>query len=176
MLELFEALVPLLDGTDLLLQNSRPVDPGPGGIFGLAGGAMGAFLSTLIVGGILLAVLPDYTEGKVRNVFGDPVASFVYGFLALILLALVVVVLVITVVGIIVAIPLVVLAWLVWAVGATLAFLAIGDRLVGHRDGWLKALLVGALINGALALTGIGGLVSFVLGAIGFGTVLREYV
>lgn len=169
-LELFDVL---LTHSDAILQTDiqRETD----GIFGLAGGGIGAFLSTLIVGAILLALIPDYTVHKVKNVYGDPVTSFLYGFLALVLLLIAVVILVISIVGILVAIPLVILAWLVWAVGATIAFLAIGDRLVGHSDGWVKPLLVGAAINGGLALTGIGGIVSFIIGAIGFGTILRDY-
>ncbi len=143
---------------------------------GLASGAVGAFLTTLIVGGILVVLAPDYTERKVAEVFDDPVTSFIYGFLFLLLLVLIVVVLVVTIIGILVAIPVVILAYLVWAVGATIGFLAIGDRIVGHEDDWLKPLLVAAAINGALALTGIGGIVSFLIGAVGFGAILRDYI
>jgi hypothetical protein len=151
---------------DLLLQNGVNIDARPDGPFGLATGAVGAFLSTLLVGAILIAVVPDYTEAKIRTVFADPVESFLYGFLALVVLIVLIVALVLTIIGILFVIPLVLVAWLAWAVGATIAFVAIGDRLVGHHDGWLRPLVVGA---------GIGGLVSFVIGAIGFGAVLRDY-
>jgi hypothetical protein len=67
-------------------------------------------------------------------------------------------------------------AYLAWAVGASIAFLAVGDRLVGHEDGWTKPLLVGAAINGGLTLTGIGGIVTFGIGAAGFGAVLRDFL
>jgi hypothetical protein len=46
--------------------------------------------------------------------------------------------------------------------------------LVGRDRGWLAALLVGAGINGLLTLTGIGSIVSFGVGAVGFGAVLRD--
>lgn len=52
--------------------------------------------------------------------------------------------------------------------------MGIADRLVGHEDGWLVPLLIAAAINAGLALSGIGGLVSFVLGALGFGTILDD--
>lgn len=150
------------------------VDPVASPLFNLAGSAVGAFLTTLVVGAILVAVVPDYTERKMSTLLDEPVGSFVYGFVSLIFLVLVVFVLVITVIGIIVALPLALLAYLVWAVGASIAFLAIGERLVGRDDGWAKPLLVGAGINGALTLTGIGGILTFAIGAAGFGAVLRD--
>jgi hypothetical protein len=45
--------------------------------------------------------------------------------------------------------------------------LAAGERLVGRGEGWLKPLLVAAAIN--------GGLISFAIGAAGFGAVLQDY-
>ncbi|TYL38242.1 hypothetical protein CV102_13685 [Natronococcus pandeyae] len=160
-------------GAEVVLQNGVDVDTGLDGPSSLVSGAIGAFLTTLIIGAILVAVSPEYTERMVEDVPQDPLASFLYGFLALILLALAIAVLVLTIVGILVAIPLVIVAYLAWAVGATIALLAIGVRLVGREDGWTKPLLVAAAINGGLALTGVGGLVSFVIGAVGFGAVLR---
>jgi hypothetical protein len=142
----------------------------------LVGSAVGAFLTTLVVGAILVAVVPDYTERKMATLLEAPVGSFIYGFVSLIFLALVILVLFITIIGIIVALPLALLSYLVWAVGASIAFLAIGERLVGRDDGWAKPLLVGAGINGALTLTGIGGLLTFAIGAAGFGAVLRDYL
>ena len=59
---------------------------------------------------------------------------------------------------------------------AAVAFLAIADRLVDREDGWTKPLLIAAGLNGALALTGVGGIVSFGIGAAGFGAVLRDWL
>lgn len=142
----------------------------------LVGSAIGAFVTTLVVGAILLAVSPDYTERTMGDVLDEPVETFLYGLVCLVFVVLVTVVLVITIIGILLAIPFALLAYLVWAVGASIAFLALGDRLVGHEDGWTKPLLVGAGINGGLTLTGIGGLVAFGIGAAGFGAVLRDYL
>jgi hypothetical protein len=142
----------------------------------LVGSAVGAFLTTLVVGAILIAIVPAYTERMMSTVVDRPIGAFLYGLVCLIFLALVTFVLFITIIGIVVALPLLLLSYLVWAVGASIAFLAIGDRLVGHDDGWTKPLLVAAGINGALTLTGIGGIVAFGVGAAGFGAVLRDYL
>lgn len=150
------------------------VQPVANPFLNLAGSAVGAFLTTLVVGAILVAVVPDYTEERMATLLEEPVGSLLYGFLSLLLVLLVIFVLVITVVGVIVALPLALLAYLVWAVGASIAFLAIGARFVGRDDGWAKPLLVGAGINGALTLTGIGGILTFAIGAAGFGAVLRD--
>lgn len=139
----------------------------------VAGSAIGAFLTTLVVGAILIAVVPEYTERMMGVVLDDPAGSFVYGILSLIVLFVVTLLLVITVIGILAAFPLMVVAYVVWAIGAAIAYLAIADRLVGHENGWLKPLLVGAGINGLLVVTGIGGLLTICIGATGFGAVLK---
>jgi len=143
---------------------------------GLGGGAVGAFLTTLIVGAILVAVAEEYVEAKMTEVVEEPVDSFLYGIFALLALVVLIFLMVLSVVLIIIAIPLAVIATIAWAAGASIAFLAIAERLIGREDGWLKPLLLAAGINGALALTGIGGLVSFAVGAAGFGAVLRDYL
>lgn len=141
---------------------------------GLGGGAVGVFLTTLLVGALLMALAPGYTARMKRLVSEEPVDSFLYGLLAIVALILLSVLLVLTIVGILVVIPLVLGAYLLWAVGSSIAFLAIGERIVDDED-WKLPLFVGAAINGGLALTGIGGLVSFCIGAAGFGAVLRDW-
>lgn len=143
---------------------------------GLAGGAVGAFFTTLVVGAIAVTVFPERTEALMAAVVEEPVESFVYGILALFGLGLLTLVLLFTIVGIVLAVPLVFVAYVLWAAGATVAYLAVADRLVGHDDGWLPALLVAALLNGGLAATGIGGIVGLAVGAAGFGTILKPYL
>lgn len=172
---MLETIAAVADLTMLPLQ-ADPVpspQPGPGSV---VGGAVGAFLTTLVVGGLLVTFLEDFTVRMVDRVTAEPLESFLYGIVALVLLVVLTVLLVITIIGLVVAVPLLIFAYLVWAVGASLAFLAVGDRIAGRDDGWLKPLLVGAAINGGLALTGIGGVVSFAVGAVGFGAILSEYV
>lgn len=142
---------------------------------GLGGGAGGAFLTTLLVGGILVALAPAYTERVMDRFRDEVVGSFVYGIVTLVFLVLATFLLVITILGILFAAPLILLTVLVWSVGASIAFLAIADRLVDREDGWLKPLLVAAVINGGLTLTGVGSIVSFCIGAAGFGAVLQDW-
>jgi hypothetical protein len=152
------------------------VDGALASALGLAGGAVGAFLTTLLVGAILLAFAPAYVSARTAEVADRPLANLGYGLVSLAFLVLVTVVLALTFVGLVVAVPLAVVTYVAWAVGSAVAFLAVGDRLVGHGDGWTRPLLVGAGINGLLALTGVGGLVSLGVGAAGFGAVVRPYL
>ena len=140
----------------------------------LFGGAVSAFFTTLVVGVVLVALFPEYTERIIEDIFEEPVGRFLYGIAVLLLLALLIFLLVISIIGILVVIPLVIAAWLVWAAGVSLVLLAVADRLVGHKDGWLVPLLLAAGINAALALSGVGALISVILGALGFGTVLSD--
>lgn len=146
------------------------IDPGTG----LGGGAVGAFFTTLIVGAIMIAVLPEYTERMMASVLDEPLSSFLYGIFLLLALVIITVALVITILGIFLAIPLILAAYLIWAVGSTVAYLAIADRLIGREDGWTKPLLAAAVINGGLALSGVGGIIAFCIGAVGFGAVVRD--
>jgi hypothetical protein len=147
-----------------------PVEP----LIGLVGGAVGAALTTLVIGAILVAIVPDYTERKMASLAADPLPALLYGVVCLVFAILVTVVLVFTVIGILLAIPLALVVSLLWAVGATIGYLTIADRLVSDVDGWVTPLAIAAALNGVLALTGIGGLVSFLVGAAGFGVVLRD--
>lgn len=160
-----------------MLQANPPVDVSlRSTLLNVVGGAVGAFLTTLIVGAIMVAVAPEYTQRRMANVVERPLASFGYGLVSLVFIVLVTIVLIITIIGILLAIPFVILSYVVWAVGSAIAFLAIADRIVGHEEGWARPLVIGAGINGALTLTGIGGLLSFCVGAAGFGAVLQAYL
>ncbi len=143
-------------------------------VTGLLSSAGSAFLTTLVVGAVLVAFAPDYTKRTIAAVRAAPVGAFLYGLVCLLFILLVTIVLAITIIGIILAIPFAILAAVIWAVGAALAALAVADRFVSIEDGWTKPLLLAAGLNGALARTGIGGLVAFCLGAVGFGAVFRD--
>lgn len=157
-----------------VLQAGPPFDPvGVDPAVGLGGGAFGTFLSTLVVGALLLVLAPAWTRGRIRQVASNPFGSFLYGLVALVVAGFVVFLLFITIVGILVAVPLAIVLYLVWVVGAVIAYLAIADRFVDVEDDWVIALVLAAAINGVLTLTGIGALVSFCIGAAGFGTLLR---
>jgi len=150
--------------------NGVEIDP----VFGLGGSAAGAFVSTLVVGAIMVALAPGYVERMMDRVRSDPLSSFIYGLLWIVLTVVVVIALVISLIGILLVPILAVVVGLVWAVGAAIGFLAIADRLVDRSDGWLKPLLVAAALSGGLTLTAIGGIVSFAIGAAGFGAILSD--
>jgi hypothetical protein len=140
----------------------------------LGGGALAAFLTTLVLAGILVALAPAYTRLRMRDVLDEPINSFIYGFVSIVAIGLLALLLVVTLVGVLVALPLLIVAVLVWEFGSAIAFLAIADRLIGDDDEWLTAVVLAAVFHGALSLTGVGWLVSFCLGAAGFGAVLQE--
>lgn len=138
--------------------------------------AVGSFVTTLVVGAIMIAAAEEYTVSRMAALVEDPVRLGVYGIVCLVFILLVTIVLVITIIGILVAIPFAIAAFVVWAIGSAIAFLAIAERIVDREDGWGKPLLVAAALNGGLALTGIGGIVSFAVGAAGFGAVLKPWI
>lgn len=140
----------------------------------LFGGAVGAFFSTLVVAAVLVTFVPGYVERMIAALTDDPVPSFAVGFAAFLALVVVIVVLFITIVGILLAVPLLLVLWVAWAVGSAIAYLAVAERIVDRDDGWGVPVLVAAAISGVLAITGIGGLIGFCVGAAGFGAVLRD--
>jgi len=169
-------------GGTLLRIGLQMSPPGPVGgtdvnvTTGLGGGGFGAFATTLVVGAILVVVAPDWTRARMRDVVDDAIGSFVYGLIGLVLVIFVVVFTFFTIIGIPFAILFGILATLLWAAGAAIGFLAIADNILGERESWVVPLLLAAAMNGLLALTGIGGLISFAVGAAGFGTVLRTWL
>lgn len=167
-------VAPAPAGAAPVLQSGIDVTIDP--LFGAVGGAVGAFVTTVVVGAILRGVAADYTDARMADLRSEPVGSFLYGIACLLFALLATFVLVLTIVGILVAIPLLIAAYLVWAVGSAVAFLAIADGIVGHEDGWGVALLVAGALSGGLTVTGVGGIVAFGVGAAGFGAVLRDYI
>jgi hypothetical protein len=145
---------------------------------GLGGSAVGTALTTVLVGAVLIALAPNYVQRMTADIEAEPIESFVYGIMMLVALVLLTFALILTILGILLAIPLIFLAVIIWGVGSVIGFLVIGERLLGvdSADDWLRPLAVGAAINGALTLTGIGGLVSFCIGAAGVGAILRDWL
>lgn len=137
--------------------------------------AVSAFVATLVVGGLLVAIAPDYTERTVARVHEEPGECIVYGVVASIGFLLVAIALIVTIVGILVAIPLLFVVAVVGLVGSVLAYLAVGERLVGNESGWGGPLVLGAVVNAVLAFTSIGGLIGLVISAAGFGAVIRDW-
>jgi hypothetical protein len=125
----------------------------------------------LVIGGIVLAIAPDFVRRNVERIREDAVASFGWGLVSFIVLVLAS----ILIITLIVTIPLLIVLGIV---GGAVGSVAIGLVLAGRSGDpslWV-ALAVGAVL---LALLGqipfVGGLVSFVVAWTGAGAVLRGY-
>ncbi|QCJ48378.1 hypothetical protein [Haloprofundus sp. MHR1] len=125
----------------------------------------------LVIGGIVVAVAPDYLRRTSARVRDDPVSSFIWGLIAFVGL-LVASILIITM---IVTIPALLVLGIVGnvIVAVTLGMLVAGGAV---DDSLFKALVVGVIIVSLIGLVPIlGGLVNFVLGMIGGGAVVNEF-
>lgn len=132
------------------------------------------FLSTLIVGAIMLAFIPDYFDRLVGDIRSSPVSNFGWGFAALIGLVVLIFVLFITVIGILLLIPLLPVVLVVGLVGNALAYTAIYDGVLDNR--W-AALAVGAVTVGVLnVIPVVGTLIAFVVGSIGLGAIIQDWM
>lgn len=124
----------------------------------------------VVTGASLHAMAPRYAAARVGNLQNRPLNAFAYGLLALLVVGLLAVVLSATGVGAALTIPLLVAALVAWIVGLTIGYLAVVGRFV-DADDWVRQVLAAGALGGVLALTGIGGVVNFVVGAAGFGAV-----
>jgi len=107
----------------------RDIDVAVDPAAGVLGSAGAAFLTTLLVGAILIALWPAATDRRMATVWEEPLDSFLWGLVGIGGVLVLSILLVISIVGILVVIPFLIAAYLAWAVGSTVAFLAIGDRL-----------------------------------------------
>lgn len=172
-----------MDPLTLILQQG-PLTPGadPGAFtrfFGSTISAAGTFIGTLIIGALLVALAPDYTEKVIDTIEDQPVPSFLWGLGIFVAFIVVIVVLVITLIGIVVAVPLVFLMIFVSLFGGALVFIYVGERLLEaanvETSRW-GHLVAGALIAAVLAaLPFIGGLTNFVVNTVGVGAIVYHW-
>lgn len=126
-------------------------------------------LFTLVIGGGLVALAPEYTRRTTDYARSRPIAAFLYGLFVTALAFVGLVILFVTVIGIVLAIPIA----LAWIVVAELGFLAAGRAVTGD---WGVALLVAVLLSafaGGVPVLGTG--VGFALGTVGLGAAFLEY-
>lgn len=160
-----------LDATHVVLQGTGEVNQQQ---FDPIVQATGGFFFTLIVGAIVLAAAPNYVDSIIEDIYDEPVASFAWGVLVLIVFVGSVILLAITIVGIILVIPLL-LAFIVLAiVGNVLAFLAVCDGVVDSR--WVALVVAAAGVAIVNFIPVIGAIISFVIGSVGMGAVVRRWV
>jgi len=135
--------------------------------------AVGGFLSTLVIGLLLVVAAPDYSDRVLERARGEPLMSFLWGLGVLVAVIGAVVVLAITVVGLVVAIPLLIVFFLVAVAGNVFGYLALFD---GYLDDRRLAVVVAALLAGATSLIPVlGDLVGFVVGAVGAGAMVLHW-
>ncbi|QSG05373.1 hypothetical protein [Halapricum desulfuricans] len=143
---------------------------------GLGGGAVIAFVATLLGGVFLTTFTPRYTEQMIGAVRARPLGSLFYGLLSMLTAGLVALLLSITVIAAPIALVVLVASVVTAVLGATIVFLGTVGRLVDIDDHWLGTLVLVAALNGGLVLTGVGGLVSLGAAAAGFGAMLNDYI
>lgn len=140
-------------------------------VWGLAGVVSAAI--TLVIGGLWIAVAPDYTTRVTDRALAAPVTAFLWGFALAIGVFVAAILLAITVVGILVAFPLLLAFGIFSFVAAELGFLAVGRALA---DGWGAVLAVAVGTAFLLAVIPfLGTLVAFVISSIGVGAVVMDY-
>ncbi|MCU4719613.1 hypothetical protein [Halapricum hydrolyticum] len=145
-------------------------------VIGLGGGAVIAFVATLLGGVFLTTFTPRYTDRMIGAVRARPLGSLLYGLLSMLTAGLVVLLLWMTVIAAPVALVLLVASVVAVVLGATTVFLGIAGRLVDIDDHWFATLVLAAALNAGLVLTGVGGLASVAAAAAGFGAMLNDYI
>ncbi|WP_458207219.1 bactofilin family protein [Haladaptatus sp. NG-SE-30] len=135
-------------------------------------GALYGFFVNLLLGAILLAVFPTFSDRVSERARGDPVLSAGVGLLLLVLVPILLIVFAITIIGIPISLlGALLFAILLWAATIYGAF-TVGVWLLSladERNRWL-ALVVGLLVIALLSQIPIlGGLVQFIVLLLGLG-------
>jgi MFS family permease len=125
----------------------------------------------LVIGGIVVLAAPDYVEGRMRAIRGDPAVSFIWGlvtFVVLILASILIITLIVTIPALLV----------LGIVGGAIATVTVGT-LIAERatdPSLLVGLVVGAVVLAVVGLIPIlGGIVNFVVGMLGAGAMVKGY-
>ncbi len=137
--------------------------------FSPIGDAIGSLLITLLVGGALVYVVPDFTERTTDRILENPLETFVYGLVITIIGVILAVLLAITIIGLLFVIPMIFAAIVIGILG----YLAAGRTI---SEEWTTVLLIAALIS---AVTGgipvLGAIIGIILSSMGIGAVFLEY-
>lgn len=131
-----------------------------------------------VVGLIVVAAAPDYSERVVDDIRTNPAGSFLWGLLATIGGFIALIVLAITIIGLLVAIPGFLVYFVVLVVGGILGTVALGALLVDtvSESSLFVALAVGVVVSSILSLVPfVGGLANFVVSTVGIGAVVNRY-
>lgn len=132
-------------------------------------------VGVVFVGVVVSTVAPDFTDGGVEYLRAEPGEAFLYGVAAYVAIAVAMFLLAITVIGLLVVVPAVIVIAILSFGGTAVSAIALGTWIRsalgdGAASGRETALVVGAVAWAALGLVPVlGGLVRFVVGAMGFG-------
>lgn len=166
--------VPLATLSGWLLQADTGTDVDVDLLFGnLLVGAVGGALTTLIVGGLLLAITTEYADRNTRRILREPGRTFAYGFAIFLAFIVGFVALALTIVGLLVAIPLAFVfafAFLIWG---QLGYLAVGRALTDAKWEALAVAVGFAFLVGVVPVA--GALAGFVVGAMGVGAGVMDF-
>ena len=145
----------------------------------LLGSAAVEFVVTAVgvalVGVVVSTVAPDFTDGGVEYLRAEPGEAFVYGVAAYVTIVVAMFLLAVTVVGLVVVIPAVIVLAILGFGGTAVSVIALGTWIRSAfgsdaGNGRETALVVGAVAWAGLGVIPVlGGLVTFVVGAMGFG-------
>ncbi|GAB3689725.1 hypothetical protein GCM10028857_25410 [Salinarchaeum chitinilyticum] len=122
----------------------------------------------------MLAIAPNFVDSMVEAIQDEPVASFAWGIIALVLFVVVVILLALTIVGIILVIPLAIGFAILAVVGNVLAFIAVCDGVVDNR--WVALAIAAVAVAVVNVIPVVGSLISFVVGSIGMGAIVRRVI
>ncbi|SEO86692.1 hypothetical protein SAMN04487948_10654 [Halogranum amylolyticum] len=131
-----------------------------------------------VVGLLVVAVAPDYTESAAADVREFPAETFLWGLLAGVGGLIALFVLAVTVVGLLVAIPGAFAYLLVAVVGGVVGTVALGAVVADAvtESTLFVALAVGVVASSLLSLVPfVGDVVNLLLGTVGMGAVARRY-
>ncbi len=142
--------------------------------FGLGVSFAIGLVVNLVLGGIVVAVAPDYLRTIVDDIRDSPGEMALYGLLAIVGGFVALIALAITIVGLVVAVPGAIVFGLYLGVTSLMSTIAVGYLLldsVSDATLW-TGLLVGALLSAAFAVIPVvGGIANFVVGLFGTGAV-----
>jgi hypothetical protein len=163
----------------LVAATPAAAQPGSGAaepFLSFAGSLLGAAI-TLVIGLVVVAVAPDYTDRMVAKMGKRPGEYFVTGLVAFVAFLVLVVVLAVTVVGVVLYVVLIPAAILVGIVSHALVSTFIGRVLFSSEASVLVDYLVGGILLLVVSqVPFLGGLVNFVLvTCLGTGAVVSEW-
>jgi hypothetical protein len=163
------ALTVLAVAVPVAAQTQPGVDSGAELALSFFTNVVGAVVGTLILGGGLILLAPEYTERTTNRIENEPLETFLYGLGISIAAVVVMFLLAITIIGILAVIPMAIAL----AIVGQLGYLAVGRSV---SDEWAVVLLV-ALVVAAVAggVPILGGLIGFVLSSMGVGAAYFDY-